>query len=285
MFVCPKCGFQQPKDRYCAKCGVDTESYKRPKESPVSLTFGILKPIAIFASILFVIFLALKGLNKTLNVDFDFASNDIEPSLTIGTQADSVKVESIAEEPSLPNPIRNNTAQAEYVPAERTPPLPTKSAQQTIPDQIITITLAEVAIPEDMRGSKKTILTEAPQILNSFFTDSGNIKEDTFTTQFEDALMIYEINVQVTTHKDTKNTFKTTIQRSLKTPAAVTIANIETTDTMELTSYSIIPDALPREQRLQPLTTLLTSLVQSQNYLARNSELAVIVHFEPIARE
>ncbi len=32
---CPKCGFSQPKDRYCANCGVDTEAY-RPKEVPLS---------------------------------------------------------------------------------------------------------------------------------------------------------------------------------------------------------------------------------------------------------
>lgn len=27
---CPKCGFSQPKDRYCAKCGVDMESFQAP---------------------------------------------------------------------------------------------------------------------------------------------------------------------------------------------------------------------------------------------------------------
>lgn len=31
---CPKCGFSQPEDQYCAKCGVDMQSY-RPKPDPV----------------------------------------------------------------------------------------------------------------------------------------------------------------------------------------------------------------------------------------------------------
>lgn len=31
---CPKCGFSQPKDRYCASCGVDIENY-RPTPPPV----------------------------------------------------------------------------------------------------------------------------------------------------------------------------------------------------------------------------------------------------------
>lgn len=30
---CPRCGFQQPKDRYCAQCGVDIDNYRAPKAS------------------------------------------------------------------------------------------------------------------------------------------------------------------------------------------------------------------------------------------------------------
>lgn len=49
---CPKCGFSQPKDRYCASCGIDMETY-RPAPPPlwkqllvnpaflIALTFGI----------------------------------------------------------------------------------------------------------------------------------------------------------------------------------------------------------------------------------------------------
>ena len=31
---CPKCGFSQPQDQYCARCGVDMQAYK-PKETPL----------------------------------------------------------------------------------------------------------------------------------------------------------------------------------------------------------------------------------------------------------
>lgn len=31
---CPRCGFSQPKDQYCAQCGVDMVTYKPPKVSP-----------------------------------------------------------------------------------------------------------------------------------------------------------------------------------------------------------------------------------------------------------
>lgn len=35
---CPRCGFQQPKDKYCAQCGVDMESFK-PAAPPAWKTF------------------------------------------------------------------------------------------------------------------------------------------------------------------------------------------------------------------------------------------------------
>ena len=31
---CPRCGFSQPKDQYCAQCGIDMQSFK-PKEIPL----------------------------------------------------------------------------------------------------------------------------------------------------------------------------------------------------------------------------------------------------------
>ena len=38
MMNCPKCGFSQPEDQYCAKCGVDMLSY-RPREKSISEKF------------------------------------------------------------------------------------------------------------------------------------------------------------------------------------------------------------------------------------------------------
>lgn len=46
---CPKCGFSQPKDRYCANCGVDMETY-RPKSAPI--TSRILKSWIFQAAVL-----------------------------------------------------------------------------------------------------------------------------------------------------------------------------------------------------------------------------------------
>lgn len=43
LIKCPKCGFSQPKDQYCARCGVDIEAYKPQTESAFTKIF--LSPI------------------------------------------------------------------------------------------------------------------------------------------------------------------------------------------------------------------------------------------------
>lgn len=37
---CPRCGFQQPQDKYCARCGVDIETFRRPKPKWTEKVFG-----------------------------------------------------------------------------------------------------------------------------------------------------------------------------------------------------------------------------------------------------
>ncbi len=53
MLNCPKCGFQQPRDQYCAKCGVDMvkAALARPKSSPLVImgTVIAISGLGIFA--------------------------------------------------------------------------------------------------------------------------------------------------------------------------------------------------------------------------------------------
>lgn len=37
---CPKCGFSQPKDRYCAKCGIDMDVFQPPSPSALKTLLG-----------------------------------------------------------------------------------------------------------------------------------------------------------------------------------------------------------------------------------------------------
>lgn len=40
LIKCPRCGFQQPKDKYCAQCGVDMDSFKPPAQPFLKRFFG-----------------------------------------------------------------------------------------------------------------------------------------------------------------------------------------------------------------------------------------------------
>ncbi|WP_413586424.1 hypothetical protein [Bdellovibrio sp. HCB274] len=53
MVTCPRCGFQQPKDKYCAQCGVDMESFK-PQAQPWHKTFfkNPVLHVAVFVAII-----------------------------------------------------------------------------------------------------------------------------------------------------------------------------------------------------------------------------------------
>lgn len=53
---CPRCAFSQPKDQYCAQCGIDMQSYK-PKEAPLLnriLGNTVLQILALFIAAVFV---------------------------------------------------------------------------------------------------------------------------------------------------------------------------------------------------------------------------------------
>src|SRR3954468_8410610 len=50
LISCPRCGFNQPKDRYCAQCGLDIENYSPPKKSFFKKIFGdpVLQILVVF---------------------------------------------------------------------------------------------------------------------------------------------------------------------------------------------------------------------------------------------
>lgn len=70
---CPKCHFVQPKDQYCARCGVDMQKYK--PQSP-----SIFQKIKLHTSILFLIAMVILGLTV-----FIFRQND-RPLINSGNQ-------------------------------------------------------------------------------------------------------------------------------------------------------------------------------------------------------
>lgn len=86
---CPRCGFQQPEDKYCAQCGVDMETY-RPSASPIwKRFFGNL-----FVQLSLLVFIA-GGVGVLLyekgHQKFDNRSSQLRSSVQISRSSNSSK--------------------------------------------------------------------------------------------------------------------------------------------------------------------------------------------------
>ncbi len=122
MVNCPKCGFEQPEDKYCASCGVDMERYQ-PKKAPF---FNRLVKSLIFQLIALVFLVSIAALFiRSQRSDRAF---DVEVPRTAKQNY------SIDEEPtdSFPEDERETSSDTE-VPSENliATPSPTPSATPT----------------------------------------------------------------------------------------------------------------------------------------------------------
>ena len=73
MMKCPKCDFSQPKDRYCAHCGVDMDRFK-PSQIPFTSR--------ILSSSGFYVFLATVIVIATSYLIFHESKSEIENSVS-----------------------------------------------------------------------------------------------------------------------------------------------------------------------------------------------------------
>lgn len=126
---CPRCGFQQPQDTYCAQCGVDMTQFK-PNRPPVwkRFFFNPLLQIFLFLVVITSAFLFLyKGTENDLSARENFlrSSVQVRSSAPVG-QAQAVVVEEeiseLASEESTQVTAERNT------PPQETPPPPTLPA-------------------------------------------------------------------------------------------------------------------------------------------------------------
>jgi hypothetical protein len=64
MVNCPKCGFSQPEDQYCAKCGVDMVVYRAKARSSRSLFSNPILQVSTFVVVVFACIIYVRSSNK-----------------------------------------------------------------------------------------------------------------------------------------------------------------------------------------------------------------------------
>ena len=80
---CPRCGFSQPQDKYCAQCGVDMETFKPPRKSAVARYLK--DPLLYLATALVVIGVTLFTLYKQDKTDIVQRVRFLKGSLQIAS--------------------------------------------------------------------------------------------------------------------------------------------------------------------------------------------------------
>ena len=65
MVNCPKCGFSQPQDQYCASCGVNMDAFRARTRASKSLIQNPFVQVGSFAVILIATFVFVRSTNKS----------------------------------------------------------------------------------------------------------------------------------------------------------------------------------------------------------------------------
>lgn len=159
---CPKCNFDQPKDTYCAKCGIEMDSYK-PIKPPLWKSF-IKSPF--FSLILFIglSFGALMYLKNPLQMKLPSSDIKTEFITPVTQKLPSTTVESPNLTPPKPNeppppPNPPHLEQTEVNPKNSVPEQTANSHQISQPNQPL--------VKKDLSQAENAPPSETPPTLNS----------------------------------------------------------------------------------------------------------------------
>lgn len=151
MMDCPRCGFTQPKDRYCANCGLDTESYQ-PQPEPV--TSKLMKsPVFYVAAVVVLIFALGVFITKVTEPEnptqvqesFDFPEPEaIEETAPENMQARSAPEPTRPPPPPQPQPSQQDTSPPAPPPSPATPPPTDVRAEAAVTEETASATAAKL---------------------------------------------------------------------------------------------------------------------------------------------
>lgn len=280
MMTCPKCGFEQPKDQFCAKCGVNVESYKPTVAFSTGLS-SLMKPVIFALIIIGLLFFLFKNVVEKSIITPEL---EVEQSTQLGAGAGSLNT----------GKVRPTATQsrAKATPAQHTLAVTrtgtenklTETPSQKFNQIGATFTIAEhsgLDLFNENGAEKSWRLVGQTSPINSFVTEDVSLKLGNNTFDFVDDLIRYDITlvIEEITDKDVK--IKLTMRRALRATSQTGQSNSTVVNTrVPLDQNLIIVDSLPRNAAIDRPNSILSTLYKSQLFLSHASELVQIIKFE-----
>lgn len=315
MQTCPKCGFSQPPDKYCAQCGVDMDTFI-PKEPPLRKK--------LFGSSIFYIFLLIAFVSTTTYFIYDRILVQVaeKGDLSLSGEVDYTNIDDIE---SARPALAENSAPAENsipIEVEESPYSETQEMQnfaESKDNQVrkfqFYLILASQESPlfsqAELQDAQVGIIPNFKEELKRASGESGNTElKHLFNRRFErkiqsevDSEMIEvrgsesenfgEIGLTMALHIPELTSVETKIRPE------VSVFLLEgnqddprpTQDTPPLNEYSlqrgsalfifgILPRRKPTELELKWLPTSLISAMNSELFLERLAEFFILIEFE-----
>lgn len=167
---CPKCGFNQPQDRYCARCGVDMESFT-PKQAPFWDRLADRPAFHVGMAVLLVgLLFSWIYLSQKQDIDAKIREAFINPTPTAAPSAPPAPA--VVAAPAATSAMRLAGGEADDEgAAEATAPNPPAEAEAA--------TSTMVAIPRALRIS----YAEVPRPLVRIWVEEGQLLNETANTR------------------------------------------------------------------------------------------------------
>ncbi len=290
MIKCPKCGFEQPEDIFCANCGIEISRYRGRRAIRVQRRTILLILSAIAIAIVAVLF--INKFDNILNLDRLFPEGKINVSTRSETFGTSSSLEGRVDTNEPPDATASS-----MIPQPKAVVGTNKAADTQIEPRVVTavytfseisaVEINQLLIQRDNPSEPENLIwgltDDIPLVHRAYIEREAKVKMGENKLTYNDEYIKYDVNVDMTS-QDLQG-FKANFSyfrnyaNSLQSSDGDAQIKFETTVPYQKLLYII--DRLPRVRSAQlGANSLLGMLNKSSTFAQEASECILIIQFE-----